>query len=123
MSPPIVFFLRSTQTRSRDAARDSETSKFLDNVWTPCGTSKCDGGLAHQCLRDAPLWTSYVATVCHRSECLGWMWDLIHWEDWAIELAWVVVEKGSTFRLRKLTKDGEKNEVIYVDEAMIKVPR
>ncbi|WP_367132504.1 MULTISPECIES: tyrosine-type recombinase/integrase [Streptomyces] len=100
---------------------DAETKAFLRDIWTPCGNRKCDGGLTHHCLRDAPLWTSYAATGCRRSEVLGWMWDLINWEECSITLRWVVVEEGKTFRLRKLTKDGEDDAVIYVDQALMDV--
>ncbi|WP_157882579.1 hypothetical protein, partial [Streptomyces silvensis] len=100
---------------------DQETAHFLGQIWEPCGNRACDGGLTHHCLRDAPLWTSYAATSCRRSETLGWMWDLIHWDDCAIELAWVVVEEGNSYRLRKLTKDGDDNAIIYVDQALMNV--
>ncbi|MFD5562720.1 tyrosine-type recombinase/integrase [Kitasatospora griseola] len=100
---------------------DQETAYFLGEIWKPCGNRACDNGLTHHCLRDAPLWTSYAATSCRRSEVLGWMWDLINWDEGSIELAWVVVEEGNTFRLRKLTKDGDDNAVIYVDQALMNV--
>lgn len=45
------------------------------------------------------------------------MWDLVHWDDCAIELGWVVVEEGNTYRLRKRTKDGDDTAIIYVDQA------
>ncbi|MET8177716.1 hypothetical protein [Streptomyces sp. NPDC005336] len=48
-------------------------------------------------------------------------WSLIRWEQGAIELGWVVVEEGNTYRLRKLTKDGDDNAVIYVDQAVMNV--
>ncbi|RLV10204.1 hypothetical protein CTZ27_02975 [Streptomyces griseocarneus] len=102
---------------------DDETKRFLADVWTPCGNSRCDGGLTHHCLRDAALWTAYAASGCRRSEVLGWKWDLINWDEGSITLAWVVVEEGKTFRLRKLTKDGEKDAVIYVDPALMDVLR
>lgn len=71
-----------------------ETARFLGEICKPCGNRACDEGLSHHCLRDAPLWTSYAATSCRRSEVLGWMWDLINWDECSIELAWVVVEEG-----------------------------
>ncbi|MFJ4093473.1 tyrosine-type recombinase/integrase [Kitasatospora sp. NPDC089913] len=101
---------------------DAETAHFLGEIWKPCDNRACDG-LTHHCLRDAPLWTSYAATSCRRSEVLGWMWDLIDWDTGAIKLRWVVVEEGNTFRLRKLTKDGDDDAVIYVDPALLKVLR
>ncbi|MFF5473636.1 hypothetical protein [Streptomyces achromogenes] len=58
-----------------------------------------DDGLSHHCLRDAPLWTACAATSCRRSEVLGWKWSLIHWDECAIQLAWVVVEEGNTSHL------------------------
>ncbi|WP_282205252.1 tyrosine-type recombinase/integrase [Kitasatospora fiedleri] len=100
---------------------DQETAQFLAEIWKPCGNRACDDGLTHHCLRDAPLWTAYAATSCRRSEVLGWMWDLINWDEGSIELAWVVVEEGNTYRLRKLTKDGDDNAVIYVDQALMNV--
>ncbi|MGW3232440.1 tyrosine-type recombinase/integrase [Kitasatospora sp. NPDC001095] len=101
---------------------DAETAHFLGEIWKPCGNRACDGR-THHCLRDAPLWTSYAATSCRRSEVLGWMWDLIDWDTGSIKLRWVVVEEGNTFRLRKLTKDGDDDAVIYVDPALLKVLR
>ncbi|MEU9603727.1 hypothetical protein [Streptomyces sp. NPDC048057] len=100
---------------------DSETAHFLKKIWTPCGNRACDGGLTHHCLRDAPLWTAYAATSCRRSEVLGWKWSLIRWDECAIELAWVVIEEGNTYRLRKLTKDGDDGALIYVDQALMNV--
>ncbi|MEV6670724.1 hypothetical protein [Streptomyces sp. NPDC051162] len=99
---------------------DSATARFLKEIWTPCGNSRCDG-LHHHCLRDAPLWSSYAATSNRRSETLGWMWPLINWNDGSIKLRYVVVEEGTTFRLRKLTKDGESDAIIYVDQALLNV--
>ncbi len=52
---------------------------------------------------------------------LGRKWSLIHWDECAIELAWVVVEEGNTYRLRKLTKDGDDNAIIYVDQALMNI--
>ncbi|MFJ7907534.1 tyrosine-type recombinase/integrase [Kitasatospora sp. NPDC096204] len=100
---------------------DAETAHFLGEIWKPCGNRACDAGLTHHCLRDAPLWTSYAATSCRRSEVLGWMWDLIDWDTGAIKLRWVVVEEGNSYRLRKLTKDGDDDAVIYVDQALLNV--
>ncbi len=48
-------------------------------------------------------------------------WSLIHWDRGAIELEWVVVEEGNTFRLRRLTKDGDDNALIYVDQGVMNV--
>ncbi|WP_308402335.1 tyrosine-type recombinase/integrase [Streptomyces sp. AN091965] len=90
-------------------------------MWEPCGNHDCDGGLTHHCLRDAPLWTVYAATGVRRSEALGMKWSLINWAEVSIELGWVVVEEGNTYRLRKLTKDGDANAVIYVDQAVMNV--
>lgn len=73
------------------------------------------------CLRDAPLWTVYAATGVRRSEALGMKWSLIHWDEGAIELGWVVVEEDNTCRLRKLTKDADDNAVICVDQSVINV--
>ncbi|MFJ6123792.1 tyrosine-type recombinase/integrase [Streptomyces griseoviridis] len=119
-SPPTERQIKAAEP-DFPTLNDSETAHFLREIWTPCGNRVCDGGLTHHCLRDAPLWTSYAATSCRRSEVLGWMWDLIHWDDCAIELAWVVVEEGNTYRLRKLTKDGDDNAIIYVDQALMNV--
>ncbi|GAA2133258.1 hypothetical protein GCM10009760_09240 [Kitasatospora kazusensis] len=41
--------------------------------------------------------------------------------DYAEALGRVVVEEGNTFRLRRLTKDGDDNAVIYVDQAVMNV--
>lgn len=87
----------------------------------PCGNRACDGGLTHHCLRDAPLWTVYAATDVRRSEALGMRWTLVHWEEGAIALGWVVVEEGNTCRLRKLTKEGDDNALIYVDQSVMNV--
>ncbi|GHE98034.1 hypothetical protein GCM10018785_72890 [Streptomyces longispororuber] len=118
-SPPTERQIKAAQP-DFPTLNDQETAHFLRQIWEPCGNRACDG-LSHHCLRDAPLWTSYAATSCRRSETLGWMWDLIHWDDCAIELAWVVVEEGNTYRLRKLTKDGDDNAIIYVDQALMNV--
>ncbi|GHG98593.1 hypothetical protein [Streptomyces rubradiris] len=48
-------------------------------------------------------------------------WSLINWAEGSIEPGWVVVEEGNTYRLRKLTKDGDANAVIYVDQSVINV--
>ncbi|WNF26186.1 hypothetical protein RI138_04800 [Streptomyces sp. C11-1] len=48
-------------------------------------------------------------------------WSLVKWDEGAIELGWVVVEEGNTYRLRKLTKDGDDNAVIYVDQSVMNV--
>ncbi|MCX4540386.1 hypothetical protein [Streptomyces sp. NBC_01565] len=52
---------------------------------------------------------------------LGWRRSLIRWDECAIELGWVVVEEGNTYRLRKLTKDGDDNAIICVDQALMNV--
>ncbi|MFE5853719.1 hypothetical protein ACFQ61_10960 [Streptomyces sp. NPDC056500] len=101
--------------------QDRSGTGFLAVIWKLCGNRACDDGLTHHCLRDAPLWTSYAATSCRRSEVLGWRWSPIHWDECAIELGWVVVEEGNTYRLRKLTKDGDDNAIIYVDQALMNV--
>lgn len=49
------------------------------------------------------------------------MWDLVHWDECAIELEWVVVELGNKSVLRRLTKDGDDNVIIYVDPAVMNV--
>ncbi|MEV7285275.1 hypothetical protein AB0O01_12045 [Streptomyces sp. NPDC093252] len=48
-------------------------------------------------------------------------WNLIHWDDCAVELEWVVVEVGNKSVLRRLTKDGDDNALIYVDQALMSV--
>ncbi|MYU48301.1 hypothetical protein GTV15_19145 [Streptomyces sp. SID7803] len=63
-------------------------------------------GPLHFCTRDAPLWTTYTATASGVARRWGMMWDLVHWDDCAIELEWVVVEVGCKSVLRRLTKDG-----------------
>ncbi|GAA2980166.1 hypothetical protein JCM13580A_24540 [Streptomyces drozdowiczii] len=80
-------------------------------------------GPLHFCTRDAPLWTTYTATGVRRSEALGMMWDLVHWDDCAIELEWVVVEVGCKSVLRRLTKDGDDNAIIYADQGVMDVLR
>ncbi|MFK0044494.1 tyrosine-type recombinase/integrase [Streptomyces sp. NPDC090741] len=55
------------------------------------------------------------------SEALGMKWSLINWDEGSIELGWVVVEEGNTYRLRKLTKDGDADAVIYVDQSVMNV--
>ncbi|MFI7101286.1 hypothetical protein ACIBK8_18160 [Streptomyces sp. NPDC050161] len=45
----------------------------------------------------------------------------MHWDECAIGLARVVAEEGNTYRLRKLTRDGDDNAIIYVDQALINV--
>lgn len=119
-NPPTERQIKAAQP-DFPTLNDHETAHFLKEIWEPCGNRACDGGLTHQCLRDAPLWTSYAATSCRRSEVLGWKWSLIHWDECAIELAWVVVEEGNTYRLRKLTKDGDDHAIIYVDQALMNV--
>ncbi|MFF4223218.1 tyrosine-type recombinase/integrase [Streptomyces abikoensis] len=118
--PPTERQIKAAEPH-RPTLTDVETKRFLGDIWTPCGNRRCDGGLTHHCLRDAPLWTAYAATGCRRSEVLGWMWDLINWDECSITLGWVVIEEGNTFRLRKLTKDGEDDAVIYVDQALMDV--
>ncbi|MBD0839300.1 hypothetical protein [Streptomyces sp. TRM68416] len=48
-------------------------------------------------------------------------WDLVHWDDCAIELEWVVVEVGNKSVLRRLAKDGDDDAIIYVDPALMAV--
>ncbi|NEC92531.1 tyrosine-type recombinase/integrase [Streptomyces sp. SID12501] len=118
--PPTAREIRA-QEQKFSTLDDDQTARFLAAVWEPCGNRVCDEGLAHHCLRDAPLWTVYAATGVRRSEALGMKWSLVRWEECAIELGWVVVEEGNTYRLRKLTKDGDDNAVIYVDQAVMNV--
>ncbi|GAA0455582.1 tyrosine-type recombinase/integrase [Streptomyces stramineus] len=120
--PPTERQVKASEP-DKPTLTDAETKRFLADIWTPCGNRKCDGGLTHHCLRDAPLWTSYAATGCRRSEVLGWRWDLVNWEEGCITLGWVVVEEGKTYRLRKLTKEGEDDAVIYVDQSLMDVLR
>ncbi|MFG2678858.1 hypothetical protein [Streptomyces sp. NPDC048392] len=100
-NPPTERQIKAAQP-DFPTLNDHETTHFLKEIWKPCGNRACDDGLTHHCLRDAPLWTAYAATSCRRSEVLGWKWSLIHWDECAIELGWVVVEEGNTYRLRKL---------------------
>lgn len=118
--PPTGRQIRA-QEQKYPTVDDGQTARFLGSVWEPCGNRACDGGLTHHCLRDAPLWTVYAATGVRRSEALGMKWSLVHWEEGAIELGWVVVEEGNTYRLRKLTKDGDDNALIYVDQSVMNV--
>ncbi|MFE7479985.1 tyrosine-type recombinase/integrase [Streptomyces sp. NPDC057552] len=117
-NPPTLRQIRAQQKKII-TLDDVETSRFLGDIWTPCGRRGC--GPLHGCTRDAPLWTTYTATGVRRSEALGMMWDLIHWDDCAIELEWVVVEVGCKSVLRRLTKDGDDNAIIYVDQALMSV--
>ncbi|MEU5427646.1 site-specific integrase [Streptomyces olivoreticuli] len=117
-NPPTVRQIKAQQ-RKYVTLDDAGTARFLGDIWTPCGQRGC--GPLHFCTRDAPLWTTYTATGVRRSEALGMMWHLIHWEDWAIELEWVVVEVGNKAVLRRLTKDGDDNAIIYVDQALMSV--
>ncbi|GAA2231952.1 site-specific integrase [Streptomyces amakusaensis] len=119
-NPPTGREIRA-QERDFPTLDDGQTARFLGTVWEPCGNRACDGGLTHHCLRDAPLWTVYAATGVRRSEALGMKWSLIHWDEGSIELGWVVVEEGNDYRLRKLTKDGDANARIYVDQAVMNV--
>lgn len=116
--PPTVRQIKAQQ-RKFVTLDDAGTTRFLEDIWRPCGRRGC--GPLHHCTRDAPLWTTYTATGVRRSEALGMMWDLIHWEDCAIELEWVVVEVGHKSVLRRLTKDGDDNAIIYVDPALMGV--
>lgn len=118
--PPTARQIKA-QEQSYPTVDDSQTARFLGSVWEPCGNRACDGGLTHHCLRDAPLWTVYAATGVRRSEALGMKWSLVRWDEGAIELGWVVVEEGNTYRLRKLTKDGDANAIIYVDQSVMNV--
>jgi integrase len=118
-NPPTQRQIKA-QEQKYPTLDDEQTRQFLGTVWRPCASSTCDRK-THHCLRDAPLWTTIVATGVRRSEALGMKWSLIHWDKGAIELGWVVVEEGSTFRLRRLTKDGDDNALIYVDQAVMNV--
>jgi hypothetical protein len=51
----------------------------------------------------------------------GWERSLIHWDERAVELGWVVVEEGNTYRLRTLTEDGDDNAITYVDQALMNI--
>lgn len=116
--PPTTRQIKSQQ-RKFVTLDDAETARFLGDIWTSCGQRGC--GPLHFCTRDAPLWTTYTATGVRRSEALGMKWDLVHWDDCAIELEWVVVEVGNKSILRRLTKDGDDNAIIYVDQALMSV--
>ncbi len=48
-------------------------------------------------------------------------WSLIDRDEGSIELGWVVIEEGKAYRLRKLTKDGDANAVISVDQSVTNV--
>ncbi|QNJ42042.1 tyrosine-type recombinase/integrase [Streptomyces buecherae] len=118
--PPTGRQIRAQRPRY-ETLNDAETRAFLKDIWSPCKRRGC--GLLHFCTRDAPLWTVYTATGVRRSEALGMMWHLIDWEECSIQLEWVVVEvKGKTV-LRRLTKDGDDNARIYVDQSLMKVLR
>jgi integrase len=116
---PPTFRQIKAQQRKYVTLDDAGTAHFLEGIWTPCGGRGC--GPLHFCTRDAPLWTTYTATGVRRSEALGMMWQLVHWEDCAIELEWVVVEVGNKSVLRRLTKDGDDNAIIYVDQSLMDV--
>ncbi|MGW6600252.1 tyrosine-type recombinase/integrase [Streptomyces sp. NPDC055036] len=118
--PPTARQIRA-QEQKYATLDDDQTGRFLGSVGEPCGNRACDGGLTHHCLRDAPLWTVYAVTGVRRSEALGMKWSLVKWDEGAIELGWVVVEEGNAYRLRKLTKDGDDNAVIYVDQSVMNV--
>ncbi|MEV8344661.1 tyrosine-type recombinase/integrase [Streptomyces niveus] len=117
-SPPTTRQIKSQQ-RKFVTLDNADSAGFLEHIWTPCGQRDC--GPLHFCTRDAPLWTTYTATAVRRSEALGMMWDLVHWDECAIELEWVVVEIGNKSVLRRLTKDGDENAIIYVDPAVMNV--
>ncbi|WP_335939344.1 tyrosine-type recombinase/integrase [Streptomyces sp. PTD5-9] len=117
-NPPTIRQIKA-QERKYVTLDDADTARFLEEIWTPCGRRGC--GPLHFCTRDAPLWTTYTATGVRRSEALGMMWHLVHWDDCAIELEWVVVEVGNKSVLRRLTKDGDDNAIIYVDQALMNV--
>ncbi|MFF4453372.1 hypothetical protein [Streptomyces goshikiensis] len=63
----------------------------------------------------------YASTGVRRSEALAMKWYLVNWGEGCIELGWVVVEEGHAYRLRKLTKDGDDNARIYVDQPVMNV--
>ncbi|WP_236246510.1 tyrosine-type recombinase/integrase [Streptomyces sp. CC210A] len=117
-NPPTTRQIKAQQTRYV-TLDDADTGRFLEGIWTPCGRRGC--GPLHFCTRDAPLWTTYTATGVRRSEALGMKWHLVHWDDCAIELEWVVVEIGNKSVLRRLTKDGDDNAIIYVDQSLMSV--
>ncbi|MFE3945846.1 tyrosine-type recombinase/integrase [Streptomyces sp. NPDC059118] len=118
--PPTARQIRA-QEQGYPTLDDGQTARFLASVWEPYGNGAGDGGLTHHCLRDAPLWTVYAATGVRRSEALGMNWSLVNWDEGSIELGWVVVEEGNAYRLRKLTKDGDNNARIYVDQSVMNV--
>ncbi|MFD7014025.1 tyrosine-type recombinase/integrase [Streptomyces sp. NPDC059928] len=117
-NPPTSRQIKA-QERKFVTLDDAGSASFLEHIWTPCGRRGC--GPLHFCTRDAPLWTTYTATGVRRSEALGMKWHLIDWEEGRIELEWVVVEVGNKSVLRRLTKDGDDNAVIYVDQAVLGV--
>lgn len=117
-NPPTTRQIKAQQ-RKYETLDDARTSRFLGDIWTPCGRRGC--GPLHHCTRDAPLWTTYTATGVRRSEALGTMWRLIHWDYCAIELERVVVEVGNKSVLRRPPKDGDDNAIIYVDQAPMSV--
>lgn len=117
-NPPTIR-QNKAQQRKYVTLDDAGTARLLEGIWAPCGQRGC--GLLHFCTRNAPLWTMYTATGVRRSEALGMMWQLVHWEDCAIELEWVVVEVGNESVPRRLTKDGDDNATIYVDQALMNV--
>ncbi|MEU3350761.1 hypothetical protein [Streptomyces sp. NPDC037389] len=49
------------------------------------------------------------------------MWPLINWNESSIKLRYVVIEEGNSYRSRKLTKDGEADAIIYVDQTLLNV--
>lgn len=77
-NPPTTRQIKSQQ-RKFVTLDDAATARFLGDVWTPCGQRDC--GPLHFCTRDAPRGTTYTATGVRRSEALGMMWDLIHWDS------------------------------------------
>ncbi|UED83171.1 tyrosine-type recombinase/integrase [Streptomyces profundus] len=116
--PPTVRQMKAAKP-DYPTLNDDETRAFLKAIWTPCGNGTCHAW--HHCLRDAPLWTAYIATGCRRSEVLGWKWSLINWDEGSIALDWVVVEVGRGYRLRRLTKDGDDKPIIYVDQSLTNI--
>ncbi|MGX1851085.1 tyrosine-type recombinase/integrase [Streptomyces sp. NPDC055299] len=117
-NPPTIRQIKAQQ-RKYVTLDDASTARFIEDIWGPCGKRGC--GPLHFCTRDAPLWTTYTATGTRRSEALGMKWHLIHWEDCAIELEWVCVEVGNKSVLRRLTKDGDDNAIIYAGQALMSV--
>jgi integrase len=69
------------------------------------------------------LWTFIAATGVRRSEALGLKWTNILWDECVIVLEWVVVEVGTGYYLRRLTKDGEAGVRIYADQSLMHVLR